>query len=152
MVTPSSGERAASAVGRALVEGTGRGPLLRLTAPISFWGGVDPRSGLVVDPRHPDSGASLAGTVLALPATIGSSSSSAIVLELLRGGVAPAAILMSRADAILALGVVVARELGYRAIPVIEIEMEQLASWPDGTVLAVGGAEVRGPQRVTDDR
>ena len=39
--------------GRVLIEGEGAGPLLRLTAPLSFWGGVDPKTGRVSDPRHP---------------------------------------------------------------------------------------------------
>ena len=90
--------------GRVLVPGEAVGPLLRLRAPISFWGGVDPRTGRVADPRHPDHGRSLAGTVLVVPSAVGSSSSSAIMLELMRNGVAPAAVLMGKADAILALG------------------------------------------------
>ena len=129
--------------GRVLVAGTGRGPLLRLAAPISFWGGVDPRSGTVVDPRHPDHGLSITGSVLAVPASIGSSSSSAIVLELVREGVAPAAILMGSADAILALGAVVARELGYASVPVLEVGNDRLAGWPNGTELSVRDGEVR---------
>ncbi|MEJ2122231.1 MAG: DUF126 domain-containing protein, partial [Alphaproteobacteria bacterium] len=79
---------------RILIPGAAEGPLLRLRAPISFWGGVDPKSGRLADPRHPDHGASVAGTVLAVPETIGSSSSSAVMLELMRGGAAPAALLL----------------------------------------------------------
>ncbi|GMV04123.1 MAG: hypothetical protein AMXMBFR53_04040 [Gemmatimonadota bacterium] len=124
--------------GRALVSGTGEGPLLRLGAPISFWGGVDPASGRVADPRHPDHGVALAGTVLLVPSAVGSSSSSAIMLELLRNGVAPAAILMGRADAILALGVVVGRELGYAPIPVVEVAPEALAAVAAGAPVRVG--------------
>jgi predicted aconitase with swiveling domain len=123
---------------RVLVAGKAEGPLLRLRAPISFWGGVDPASGRVADPRHPDHGRSLAGSVLLVPEAVGSSSSSAIMLELLRGGVAPAAVIMGRADAILALGVVVARELGYPAIPVVEAPVESLAELAEGTRVRVG--------------
>lgn len=124
--------------GRPLVRGEAEGPVLLLTHPISFWGGVDPVRGLIVDPRHPQHGADISGTVLALPAAIGSSSSSAIMLELLREGRAPAAILVGRADAILALGVVVGRELGYATLPVIEVPPEQLARLSDGEVVHVG--------------
>lgn len=123
--------------GRVLVPGEGAGPLLRLRAPISFWGGVDPVTGRIADPRHPDHGRSVAGTVLLVPEAIGSSSSSAIMLELIRHGVAPAAVLMGRADAILALGVVVARELGYAAVPVVEVGLQEVAGWEDGQVVRV---------------
>ena len=44
-------------------------PALALTAPISFWGGVDPKSGLVADPRHPENGQLISGKVLLVPET-----------------------------------------------------------------------------------
>jgi len=128
--------------GRVLVAGEGGGPLLRLDHAISFWGGVDPVTGTICDPRHPDFGASITGTVLAIPATVGSSSSSAIMLELLREGTAPAAILLARADAILALGVIVGRELGYNGIPIVEVPVEQLACLEQGAPALVSATGV----------
>jgi predicted aconitase with swiveling domain len=123
---------------RVLIPGEAEGPLLRLAAPISFWGGVDPETGKIADPRHPDHGRSVAGTVLAVPATIGSSSSSAVMLELLRGGHAPAALLLGAVDAILTLGVVVAREMGYGSIPVLALDAGSFAALPaNGTRLRV---------------
>jgi predicted aconitase with swiveling domain len=123
--------------GRMLVAGEATGPLLRLKAPISFWGGVDPVSGRIADPRHPDWGRCIAGTVLVVPSAVGSSSSSAIMLELLRNGTAPAAVVMGRADAILALGVVVGRELGYAPIPVVEAAVDELAGLGEGALVRV---------------
>lgn len=123
---------------RVLVAGEAEGPLLRLRAPISFWGGVDPTSGRVADPRHPDHDRSLTGAVLLVPEAVGSSSSSAIMLELIRNGVAPAAVIMGRADAILVLGVVVARELGYAPIPVLEAPVASLSELAEGTRVRVG--------------
>jgi predicted aconitase with swiveling domain len=108
--------------GRVLIAGEAEGPLLRLAAPLSLWGGVDPASGLITQPRHPDHGRSIAGTVLAMPRTIGSSSSSAVLLELLFNGHAPCALLLGEVDAILCLGVIVAREMGYASIPVLEYD------------------------------
>ena len=65
-----------------LVDGApGSGPALVLDAPISFWGGVDPKSGRIADVRHPQHGEAIAGTVLFLPGTIGSSSASAVLLS-----------------------------------------------------------------------
>jgi predicted aconitase with swiveling domain len=107
---------------RVLIAGEAEGPLLRLAAPLSLWGGVDPASGLITQPRHPDHGRSIAGTVLAMPRTIGSSSSSAVLLELLFNGHAPCALLLGEVDAILCLGVIVAREMGYASIPVLEYD------------------------------
>lgn len=94
--------------------------------------------GEIVDPRHPEYGRSIAGTVLLVPCAVGSSSSSAILLELMREGRAPAAILMGRADAILALGVVVGRELGYASLPVLEVDPVALRDWDDGTIVDIG--------------
>ena len=97
------------------------GRCLALSAPISFWGGVDPRSGAIIDARHPERGQDIAGTVLALPGTIGSSSASAVLLELVHAGKAPAALLMDAPDAILLLGLIVAREMGWPTPPAFRL-------------------------------
>ena len=102
--------------------------------------GVDPATGRVSDPRHPDHGVSVAGTVLALRETIGSSSSSAVMLELIAQDLAPRALLLGRADAILTLGVVVAREMGMGSIPVLRVDMDRL---PDEGLLRIAqGGEI----------
>jgi uncharacterized protein len=87
-------------------------PALVLTAPISFWGGVNPKTAEVADPRHPEFGQCLAGCAVFIPATIGSSSAAAILLELVHAGRAPAAVVLHEPDAILLLGLIVAREMG----------------------------------------
>lgn len=97
-----------------LMHGPGAsGEALVLSAPISFWGGVDPATGNIIDARHPDRGRNITGKVLAMPGTIGSSSASAVLLELVRTGRAPAAIILHEPDAILLLGLIVAREMGW---------------------------------------
>ena len=124
--------------GRVLVAGEGQGPFMRLDQAISFWGGVDPVSGTISDPRHANHGESISGTVLAISSTVGSSSSSAIMLELLREGTAPAAILLGEADAILSLGVIVAQELGYAGIPILEVPVAQMMGFQQGVPVSVG--------------
>jgi predicted aconitase with swiveling domain len=103
----------------------GAGEALILAAPISFWGGVDPATGLVADVRHPDHGASIARKVLFVPGTIGSSSASAVLLELVSNGHAPAALVLHEPDAILLLGLVVAREMGLK--PPVAVRLDRSA-------------------------
>ncbi|MDX8468119.1 DUF126 domain-containing protein [Mesorhizobium sp. VK23B] len=91
----------------------GEGEALVLTAPISFWGGVDPKTGRIADVRHPQHGEVISGRVLFLPGTIGSSSASAVLMELVHNGRAPAALVLHEPDAILLLGLIVAREMGW---------------------------------------
>jgi uncharacterized protein len=88
-------------------------PAMALTAPISFWGGVNPKTAEIADVRHPEFGQRIHGRVLLIPATIGSSSAAAILLELVHAGIAPAAVVLHEPDAILLLGLIVAREMGY---------------------------------------
>ena len=130
----------------AIIDGAATGPVLRLAEPISFWGGVDPLSGKIIQPTHPDCGVSIAGKVLVLPGTIGSSSSSAIMLELIREGMAPAAIILSKADAILALGAVVAGELELPVLPVLRCDIDafetsQWAEIAEGGIIRLGEAD-----------
>lgn len=91
--------------------GSGRG--LALTEPISFWGGVDPKSGTIADVRHPERGQAIAGRTLMVPSTVGSCSGAAILLELVHAGRAPAALILHEPDAILLLGLIVAKEMGW---------------------------------------
>jgi len=117
--------------GRVLVPGSAEGCLLRLDEPVSFWGGVDPLSGLITATGHPQQGQCVKGRILALERCVGSSSGSSILLELLAGGRAPAAILLAEADQILVLGAVVGRELGFPALPVLQLPRPLLWSLPE---------------------
>ena len=80
------------------------GRVLKLPS-LSLWGGVDPFSGRLTDPALPHCGESVKDRVLMVGEPVGSSSSSAVLLELLHAGNAPVAIVLGRADAIVALGV-----------------------------------------------
>ena len=97
-------------------------PAFALTAPISFWGGVDPQTGLIANVRHPQYGQSVSGKVLCLPATVGSSSAAAVLLELVHSNRAPAAIILHEPDAILLLGLIVAEEMGLTIPPAYQLD------------------------------
>jgi uncharacterized protein len=122
---------------KALLPGTAQGRVLKLPT-LSLWGGVDPFSGKLTDPALPHCGESVKGRVLMIAEPVGSSSSSAVLLELLHAGNAPAAIVLGRADAIVALGVLVAREMGWATIPVAVLAAEEQHKIADGDVLSVG--------------
>jgi predicted aconitase with swiveling domain len=126
-----------SALTEVLVPGpAAAGEALVLAAPISFWGGVDPKSGRIADVRHPDLDRVIAGRVLFLPGTIGSSSASAVLLELVHAGFAPAAIVLHEPDAILLLGLIVAREMGWQAPIALKLPRSEHARF-DGAALSV---------------
>jgi predicted aconitase with swiveling domain len=122
---------------RTLAAGTGRGPALVLSEPLSFWGGIDPATGEVIDSHHPARGANIAGTVLVMPAGRGSSSSSSVLAEAIRAGVGPAAIVLAEPDPIVALGAIVARELYGVSVPVV------VGPAPPHAVLAVSASPAR---------
>lgn len=120
-----------------LVAGSGQGKLLRLDEPLSLWGGLDPVTGLIIDQRHPQRGERVTGKVLLLPCGRGSSSASSILLEAVRLGTAPAAILTQEADGILALGAVVARELYGHAPPVLVLPLDLYYNLKNGEWVVV---------------
>jgi predicted aconitase with swiveling domain len=104
------------------------GPVLALREPLSLWGGVDAATGLIVEPRHPDVGRSVAGHILAMPAVRGSSSSSSILAELLRLGIGPLAIVLGESDEILVVGALAAAELYEASCPVVLLAPEPYAA------------------------
>lgn len=107
---------------------------LALTAPISFWGGVDPKTGKVADPRHPEYGMAISGRAVLIPETVGSSSASAILLELVHAKLAPAAIILHEPDAILLLGLVVAREMGLPTPIALRLDRDRFSAFHDQDV------------------
>jgi uncharacterized protein len=113
-------------VGIALVAGSARGPVVRLAEPLSFWGGFDAATGLIIDRRHPDLGVSLVGRIVVMRAARGSSSGSSVLAEAIRRGTAPAAFVLATRDAILTVGAAVALELYGLACPIAVVSLEQL--------------------------
>jgi uncharacterized protein len=119
----------------------GAGEALVLTAPISFWGGLDPKLGRIVDVRHPQCGETASSKVLFVPATVGSSSASAVLMELVHNGHAPAALVLHEPDAILLLGLIVAREMGWATPVALKLGREYFAQFA-GRRVSVSAAGV----------
>jgi predicted aconitase with swiveling domain len=108
-----------------------------LTEPLSLWGGMDPATGELIDPHHPQRGASLRARVVAMPGGRGSSSSSSVLAESIRAGTGPAAFVLLEPDPILAVGSVVAAELYGRGIPVVVAPPELYGTIGTGDAVSV---------------
>jgi len=114
-----------------LTPGAASGRPLRLDEPLSFWGGLDPATGRIIDRWHPQRYANVMGRVLMMAAGRGSSSGSAALAEAIRIGVGPVAILLLARDPIVVVGAMVAAELYGRQCPVLlasEVDWDLLAA------------------------
>lgn len=125
--------------GRVLAAGTASAEAIVLDQPLSLWGGLDPATGEVIEPRHPQRGASVTGRVLVMAEGRGSSSSSSVLAEAARAGVAPAAILLGTPDLILAVGAAVADELYRVQIPILVLDVTDLAQFRTGDRVTISG-------------
>ncbi|ANI59369.1 cis-3-hydroxy-L-proline dehydratase [Pseudomonas sp. GR 6-02] len=134
--------RPTSLTGRSLVAGAAEGALLFADIGLSFWGGVDPFSGEIIDRHHPLSGEYLAGRVLAIPSGRGSCTGSSVLMELISNGHAPAALVLAEPDEILTLGVLVAQTIFERSLPVLCIGREAFAALRGKAFARVDGASV----------
>ena len=137
--------------GRSLVDGHASAPLLYADVGLSFWGGVDPFSGEVIDRHHPLSGECLAGRVLAIPSGRGSCTGSSVLMELISNGHAPAALVLAEADEILTLGVLVARTLFQRSLPVLCIGREAFGQLRGNAFARVDGTHLSLYDSAPDD-
>ena len=126
--------------GRRLVDGRAQGIALVLDEPLSFWGGLDPGTGRLIDAHHARHGSTITGRVLVMPSGRGSSSSSYVLAEAIRAGTAPAAIVLAEPDPIVALGAIVARELYGIFVPVVVLAADAHASIGDGMTVEIAGS------------
>lgn len=128
--------------GQSIISGSADGELLVANEPLSFWGGYDYATGEVIDRRHPLSGQIAAGKVLALPFTRGSSTTTAVLLEAVRAGTAPAAIITTGVDKFFALAAVVAEEMYGKAFPMVSISEADFATLESGRKLTIHKADL----------
>lgn len=132
--------------GRPVISGKAEGLALVSSEPLSFWGGYDYHTGTIIDQRHPLAGACAAGRILAVPFTRGSSTTTAVLLEAVKAGTAPAAILTTAPDSFFALASIVADEMYAKPIPLVvlvEADFAQLQSGQKVRVTEEGWVEVK---------
>jgi uncharacterized protein len=115
--------------GRMVVPGRVVAQALVTRDPISGWGGVDPRTGTIIETRHSLVGQSFAGKVLVFPGAKGSSGWSAQFHIARLMGTAPAAWLFNIMTTKIALGAVVSHAPAMTEFDQDPIEVIQSGDW-----------------------
>ena len=93
--------------GRIIWSGWAKGEALVSNQPISFYGGIDPMTGEIVERGHELEGKSIAGKILVFPYGKGSTVGSYIILRLKKRGMAPKAMVNIRCEPIIAVGAII---------------------------------------------
>ena len=123
--------------GRVIVAGEAAGEALVTHDALSFWGGYDFETGEIIDKHHPLAGVRAGGRILAVPFSKGSSTTTAVLLEAVRAGTAPAAILTTGADSFFALASIVADVMYGKSFPVIALKPADFDSLRTGELLQI---------------
>ena len=124
--------------GKPFIAGSAKGIALVSREPLSFWGGYDWKTGEIIDRRHPLSGEIAKGRILAIPFTRGSSTTTAVLLESIRAGTAPAGMITTATDFFFALASVVADEMYSKPIPLIAVSESDFEKLKTGDEVEIG--------------
>ena len=122
--------------GRKVVGGYAEGEALVSADPVSFYGGVDPETGVVVEPGHAVEGECITGKVFVFPTGKGSTVGSYVIYRMSKLGTAPAALVNSETEAIIATGCVIS------GIPLVDkLDRDPLLEIKSGDLLRVSADE-----------
>jgi len=122
--------------GRKVVGGYAEGEALVSVDPVSFYGGVDPETGVVVEPGHAVEGECITGKVFVFPTGKGSTVGSYVIYRMSKLGTAPAALVNSETEAIIATGCVIS------GIPLVDkLDRDPLLEIKSGDLLKVSADE-----------
>ncbi|MCQ4631648.1 DUF521 domain-containing protein [Shinella sp. CPCC 100929] len=113
---------------RSILPGIAAGPVIAAGEALSFWGGVDPATGKVIDVHHPLHGVTITGGILMMPSSRGSCTGSGVLLDLALTGRAPAALVFSEAEDVLTLGALIAAEMFGKSLPVLRVSRDAFAA------------------------
>ena len=123
--------------GRMISPGKAEGEAIVSSEPIGFYGGIDIKTGIVIEKGHPLEGKSVTGKMLVFPCGKGSTVGSYVIYGLKKNGVAPAGIVNKETETIVATGVILA------GIPCVDqIDIEKINSG-DNVILDADNGEVK---------
>jgi len=105
--------------GRTISPGKAKGKAIVSTEPIGFYGGIDIKTGIVIEKGHPLEGKSVKDKILVFPCGKGSTVGSYVIYGIKKNGVAPAGIINKETETIVATGVILA---GIACVDQVDIE------------------------------
>ena len=111
--------------GRKISPGTASGEALVTTQSLSFYGGVDPETGVVVEKDHELEGQSITGKVLIFPSGKGSTVGSYVLYQLAKTGKGPVAIINQQTETIVAVGCIISEIPAVDRIQIDELKTGQ---------------------------
>ena len=119
---------------RVIKAGKAKGKALTSKKPISFYGGVDPETGVVIEKGHPLKGKSIAGKVLVFPTGKGSTVGSYTLYRLKKHGKAPAGIINGESEPVVAVGAIISD------IPMVDqVDIKKIKN---GSEITINGGDV----------
>lgn len=122
--------------GRKIVGGYVEGEIIVSKDSVSFYGGVDPQTGMIVEPGHSLYGKKISGKVFVFPTGKGSTVGSYVIYRMKKLGTAPIAIINKETESILAIGCVISE------IPLIDkINSDPISILKDGMQVKVKADE-----------
>lgn len=122
--------------GRSISKGIGEGEALVTSQPLSFFGGIDPDSGIIRDRGHELFGVKISGKILVLPPCKGSTAGTWTLARLSENGIAPSAIIIGKSDVIVTAGVIMGQ------IPTVDnFDFDPTMKFKTGQKLRVNGNE-----------
>jgi len=133
----------AAPIATILVQSHAEGQILSCREGLSFWGGVDPDTGVIIDAHHPNHGASLAGRIVLMPTSRESCSGSGVLLQLARNGQAPAALVFREEENILTLGAMIAGQLFDAPVAVLRLPPSIFEDLSCASHATIGDTELR---------
>ena len=107
-----------------IVKANVKGEIFECNEGLSFWGGVDPGTGCIIDVHHPNHGNFLSTKFILMPTSRGSCSGSGVLLQLAQNGLAPSALIFHETEEILTLGAIVADQLFDKQVAILRVSKE----------------------------
>jgi predicted aconitase with swiveling domain len=122
--------------GRGLIQGMAQGEALVTSQPISFLGGVDPETGVIIEKGHEIEGSNITKKILIFPHGKGSTVGSYTLFAMAKNGTKPAGIINHKTEPIIAAGCAIAE------IPLIDnLEIDPIEQIKTGDFVIINSTD-----------